>query len=77
MAYASTTRHDTAHGAAHGFTALTQAIHGLVERFAKYRLYRRTLAELASVPTRELDDLGLSRTNLRMAAFEAVYGNRD
>jgi hypothetical protein len=32
---------------------------------------------IAGLSVREMDDLGLSPTNLRQAAFEAVYGKVD
>ena len=43
-------------------------------RFLQYRLYRQTVHELQSLPTRELADLGLTRSSIRAAAYEAVYG---
>ena len=73
MAYADTTKTlATAKGAA----AFAPAISALVERFAKYRLFRKTCAELSVLSTREMDDLGLSQHSLRAAAYEAVYGTR-
>jgi uncharacterized protein YjiS (DUF1127 family) len=39
-----------------------------------YRTYRATLAELKRLTTRQLNDAGLSRADLRRIAFEAVYG---
>jgi uncharacterized protein YjiS (DUF1127 family) len=47
------------------------------EAFAAWRLYRRTLDELRELSNRELADLGLNRSMLRRAAFEAVYGKLD
>ena len=44
------------------------------EGYQAWRLYRRTLSELGKLSPRDLDDLGLDRSNLRQAAFEAVYG---
>ncbi|MDQ2089283.1 DUF1127 domain-containing protein [Marimonas arenosa] len=70
MAYANTAQ--STHGAA-GFAA---AIEVLTERFNQYRLYRRTLAELAELSDRERSDLGFSRQSPRAAAYEAVYGAR-
>nr|WP_237072551.1 DUF1127 domain-containing protein [Pseudaestuariivita rosea] len=46
---------------------------GLVQRYARYKLYKTTLAELKSLTNRELSDLGLNRTMLRRVAYEAVY----
>jgi len=42
--------------------------------YTAWRLYRRTLAELQDLSARELTDLGLDRSNLRAAAYEAAYG---
>ena len=47
------------------------------EAFTAWRHYRRTLSELQDLSVRELDDLGLNRSMLRRAAFEAVYGKMD
>ncbi|MCU4652864.1 DUF1127 domain-containing protein [Roseibacterium sp. SDUM158016] len=47
------------------------------EAYAAWRLYHRTLAELNELSGRELDDLGLNRSMLRGAAFQAVYGKAD
>ena len=42
--------------------------------YAKRRTYKRTLRELNELTDRELNDLGLSRSSLRAAARDAVYG---
>jgi uncharacterized protein YjiS (DUF1127 family) len=47
------------------------------EAYSAWRLYRRTLNELQGLSVREMDDLGLNRSMLRQAAFEAVYGKLD
>ena len=60
----------------HGAASFASAVSKLVERFAKYRRYRNAFGELSVMSPRELDDLGLSRHNLRTAAYEAVYGTR-
>ncbi|WP_404818229.1 DUF1127 domain-containing protein [Roseobacter sinensis] len=41
-------------------------------RYAKYRVYRITLTELAALSDRELNDLGLSRSMIRGLALEAA-----
>lgn len=43
--------------------------------WADYRAYRATLGELESLTERQLDDLGLTRGDLRATARRAVYGN--
>lgn len=45
----------------------------LSERFARYRVYRRTLDELYTLSDRELNDLGLNRSMLKRVAYEAAY----
>lgn len=42
------------------------------ERYAQYRLYRRTLNELGALTGRELADLGLHRSQLRRVALETA-----
>lgn len=37
------------------------------------RMFRKTLSELRALSTRELDDLGLSRSSLYEVAHQAVY----
>jgi len=44
------------------------------EAYALHRLYRQTMGELKSLSTRELNDLGLSRSSLHDTAYTAVYG---
>lgn len=46
----------------------------LGERFAAWRAYRRTIAELSGLGGDELADLGLHRSEIRRVAHEAVYG---
>lgn len=66
MAYATATLHDINPAA------------GLVARLrdglAAYRVYRKTLGELAALTDRELADLGISRFNIAEVARGAVYG---
>lgn len=40
----------------------------------QYRTYRRTLAELESLTSRELADIGLNRHALKDIAYESAYG---
>ena len=46
-----------------------------VARFACYRVYRNTVSELNELSTREMDDLGLSRSMIKRVALEAAYGH--
>ncbi|WP_298805458.1 DUF1127 domain-containing protein [uncultured Lentibacter sp.] len=45
-----------------------------VETVALKRQYRQTVSELSSLSGRELADLGLNRSSIHAAAYEAVYG---
>lgn len=47
----------------------------LSARFARYRLYRRTVNELNSLTGRELADLGLHRSMIKRVAYQASYEN--
>ncbi|MCC1494072.1 DUF1127 domain-containing protein [Cognatishimia sp. F0-27] len=71
MAYASNT---TRYAPALSSDKASSLIASLRDRWARYTLYRRTLAELNGLSNRELADLGLSRAGLRSVAYEAVYG---
>ncbi len=44
------------------------------ERLERRRVYNRTYAELANLSTRELTDLGISRSMISRLAHEAAYG---
>ncbi|MDR9486300.1 MAG: DUF1127 domain-containing protein [Sediminimonas sp.] len=61
----------------HGlFDRAAQVLKGLGERYARYRIYRETLNELASLSNRELSDIGMSRSQIRSVAYEHAYGPR-
>ena len=55
------------------FARLGNAFGEMHARYKTYRLYRDTLDGLSALSNRELDDLGLSRTDLRRVAEEAAY----
>ncbi len=46
----------------------------LVQRFEQYRAYRSTVSALAMLTDRELNDLGISRADIRSIAEDAAYG---
>jgi len=52
---------------------INAALSTLGERFAQYRVYRKTVAELNSLSDRELADLAISRSNIGSIAYEAAY----
>ena len=45
----------------------------LADRFSRRRVYTKTHAELSRLSTRELDDLGISRSMISRLAYEAAY----
>lgn len=46
-------------------------------RISRYRVYRKTLAELEALSAHELEDLGLARGAIRGVAYRSVYGTRE
>lgn len=50
------------------------AWHSVADAYEKRRKFNATLRELQALSPRELDDLGLSRSDLPDIAYEAVYG---
>lgn len=58
-------------------TGLVHRVAGMIadlkQRYAAYRVYRTTLRELQQLSTRELADLGLSRSEIRRVAYHAAY----
>lgn len=46
----------------------------LADRYAKYKIYRQTVSELANLTDRELADLGIHRSMIGEIAGEAAYG---
>lgn len=57
-----------------GFANPAILFEGMVDRFAGYMRYRRTLAELSDLSDRQLADLGLTRSMLQATAMEAAFG---
>ena len=47
----------------------------IVTWFEDRQRYEETLTELEKMSDRELDDVGVSRYDLRSAAWDAVYGH--
>ncbi len=58
-----------------GLTQRLQAIRTqIADAMERRKVYRTTLNELESLTSRDLDDLGISRTMIRDIAYEAAYG---
>ena len=70
MAFASDMNSRSQTGSSAFFTTL---VADLRSRFARRRIYRKTLSELASLSDRELSDLGLNRGVIRRVAWQAAY----
>jgi uncharacterized protein YjiS (DUF1127 family) len=54
---------------------IAAAFKSVAARYASYRVYRNTVSELSVLSSRELDDLGLSRSMIKRVALEAAYGH--
>ncbi len=54
--------------------ALRGALAGLADAWNRYILFRRTYEELNALSTRELSDMGISRSMITRLAYEAAYG---
>ena len=68
--------HDTqrAQAGASFFQRVADLRADLADRVNKYRLYRSTVAELGQLNERELNDLGLSSSDIAAVARAAAYG---
>ena len=73
MAYASAQSHGV-----FGFLApIADAFAALRAAFPRSRVYARTYNELAALSSRDLADLGISRSMITRLAYEAAYGRDD
>lgn len=61
-------------GVSHGNYSVGSLFARLSDRFGRRRVYNRTYAELSQLSTRELDDLGISRSMISRLSYEAAYG---
>ncbi len=59
-------------GIAHPKQGVSSLFGRISEALAKRRVYKRTYAELSQLSTRELDDLGISRSMISRLAREAA-----
>jgi uncharacterized protein YjiS (DUF1127 family) len=64
---------DTTHVTASGGAFLSGLLHSLGERYARHRRYQRTLKALSVLNARNLNDLGLERSELKRVALQAAY----
>lgn len=77
MAYASDARLAQPRAAQAGIAGRLQAFAAdLSERYARYRVFRDTVNDLAILPTSVLADMGLNRSQIRSVAYEYAYGQK-
>ena len=55
------------------FFKLNTAIQALMSAYRQWSLYRQTVSELQSLNSRELSDLGISKSMITTVARESVY----
>lgn len=55
------------------FSQFAASIQSLREHMSQRRNFRRTVNELSKLNAHQLADLGLNRSSLRQAAYQAVY----
>lgn len=75
MAYASDTHLNQARADRNGLAGKVRMIaEDLSQRYARYRVFRNTVNDLAILPTSVLADMGLNRSQIRSVAYEHAYG---
>ena len=75
MAYASDARLAQPRAAQAGLGGKFQAFAAaLSQRYARYRVFRDTINDLAILPDTVLADMGLTRSQIRSVAYEYAYG---
>lgn len=67
------------HGGLGAFQSASRTfIHQLIRQtkadLARRKVYRDTVFELSSLSDRDLNDLGIARSNIKTLALEAAYG---
>lgn len=70
MAYATEINSNAQGDLGNRFSALFTELRN---RIARRRIYRQTFRELSTLTSRELADLGLSRSEIRRVAYQAAY----
>ncbi len=69
----------TSHGRSEGPTVqsrLQAFMDELATRWSKRRGYRQTISELRALSDHELDDIGISRAQIEMMAYQSTYEQR-
>lgn len=70
MAFAAT--NTASHAPISSWVATT--LRTISERIERYNVYRTTVNELDSLSTRDLNDMGIGRHEIRSIALKAAYG---
>ncbi|MGR3659592.1 MAG: DUF1127 domain-containing protein [Paracoccaceae bacterium] len=68
MAYATTTRIE-----AGLFDRIASAFRSFKAQNVKHRAFRKTVLELESLSTHELNDLGISRGDIQSIAYQSTF----
>ena len=77
MAYTSDLRLAQPRAAETGLVGKLMAIKAdLSQRYARYRVFRDTVNDLAILPNSVLADMGLNRSQIRSVAYEYAYGTK-
>ena len=75
MAYTSDLRLAQPRAAQAGFVGKLLAIKAdMSVRYARYRVFRDTVNDLAILPDSVLADMGLNRSQIRSVAYQHAYG---
>lgn len=75
MAYTSDLRLAQPRAAQAGFVGKLLAFKAdLSARYARYRVFRDTVNDLAILPDSVLADMGLNRSQIRSVAYQHAYG---
>lgn len=69
MAYATTTNIE-----AGLFDRIANAFHAFTAKNAQHRAFRKTVLELQSLSSHELNDLGLNRGDIHDVAYQSTFG---
>jgi uncharacterized protein YjiS (DUF1127 family) len=69
MAYTTTSAASTG-----VFDRVATAMKSIKDSMRRRRVYKQTVSELRALSTRELNDLGISRSMISRIALEASYG---
>lgn len=58
------------------YSAIRDFFLGMADAWIRYAEFRRTYDELSALSTRELHDMGYSRSMITRLAYDAAYGEK-